>query len=70
MTAMQVSDAFGVATPADWQPGDKVVLSAPSNMEDLKHRNEELPEGAVCEDWFFCLQDLDDKKIEKKIYGR
>lgn len=70
LTAMQVSDAFGVATPADWQPGDKVVLSAPSNMEDLKHRDEKLPEGAVCEDWFFCLQDLDEKKIEKKIYGR
>lgn len=70
LIAMQVTDAFGVATPADWQPGDKIVLSAPENMKALESRNQQLPKGAVCEDWFFCLQNLDKKQISETLYAK
>lgn len=67
LIALQVSDGFGVSTPADWQPGDKVVLAAPTNMAALKKREEQVPAGAVCEDWFFCLRDLDEAQIARKV---
>lgn len=67
LVAMQVTDVFGVSTPADWTVGQKVVLAAPENMEEVKKREGTAPEGAVCSDWFFCLKDLDAEKVEKKL---
>lgn len=58
LIAMQTTDKEKVSTPANWNPGDEVVLAAPSTMADLKKRDEHAPEGAVCEDWFFCLKKL------------
>ena len=29
--ALQTADHFGVATPADWQPGEPVILPAPGS---------------------------------------
>lgn len=29
LIAMQMSDTHSVATPADWQPGDKVIIPPP-----------------------------------------
>ena len=34
--ALQTTDQEGVATPANWQPGDKVVVPAPKTIEDAK----------------------------------
>lgn len=67
LTAMQVTDAFGVATPADWTVGDKVLISAPATMDEVKAREANYPEGAVCEDWFFCMKDLSEDKIAQKV---
>lgn len=56
LIAMQMTDKDKVSTPANWNPGDEVVLSAPSTMDDLKKRVEDAPKGSTCEDWFFCLK--------------
>lgn len=58
LIAMQTTDKYGVSTPADWKPGNDVVLSAPANMAALKERREHVPEGARCSDWFFCVKPL------------
>jgi peroxiredoxin (alkyl hydroperoxide reductase subunit C) len=54
--ALQTSDANGVATPANWEPGQKVIMPPPKTMEAAAERVEE--EGVDCTDWYFCKKDL------------
>ena len=57
LTAMQTSDKYNVATPADWFPGQPVVVPAPRTYEELLNRvNNE--EGFSCVDWYLCFKDL------------
>ena len=59
LLALQTTDKFGVSTPADWEPGDEVLVAAPSTMSDLKKREGAEEEGAMdCQDWFFCRKKL------------
>jgi peroxiredoxin (alkyl hydroperoxide reductase subunit C) len=51
--ALQTTDKFGVATPANWQPGDKVVVPAPKNKVEMEKR---LSEGYECKDWYLCFK--------------
>ncbi len=54
--AMQTSDAHGVATPANWQPGDKVIVPPPVTQEMADER---VKDSAVeCTDWYFCKKEL------------
>jgi peroxiredoxin (alkyl hydroperoxide reductase subunit C) len=53
--AMQTSDKYGVATPANWQPGDKVVVPAPKTQADMEKR---LSEGYECKDWYLCFKEI------------
>ena len=38
VTALQKNDAEKVATPANWQPGDDVIIPPPNSMEAVKER--------------------------------
>ena len=51
VTALQTSDANGVATPEGWQPGDKVIVPPPATAEAAEAR---VNEGYECTDWYFC----------------
>ena len=52
--AMQKSDKEGVATPANWQPGDDVIIPPPGSCGAAKERMETEEEGKRCLDfWFF-----------------
>lgn len=53
--ALQTADANGVATPANWRPGDKVVLPAPKTTELAEER---VGEGLECVDWYLCKKSL------------
>ncbi len=53
--ALQVADANHVATPANWRPGDKVVLPAPTTIELMEER---AGEGLECVDWYLCKKSL------------
>ena len=53
--ALQTSDKHGVATPANWRPGDKVIVPPPKTAEDAEAR---MSAGYECTDWFFCKRDL------------
>ena len=53
--ALQTSDANGVATPENWQPGDKVIVPPPASAEAAEAR---MSEGYECTDWYFCKRDL------------
>jgi len=53
--ALQATDKHSVATPANWRPGDKVILPPPKTIEGAAER---LKAGYECADWFFCKIEL------------
>jgi len=60
--ALQTADAFSVATPADWQPGDDVIVPTAGSCGVAKERMESK-EDIKCYDWFFCTKKLDKQKV-------
>jgi len=58
LIAMQTSDAHGIATPADWQPGDDVIVPPPGTAQAADERVAGAGEAYECHDWFFCLKKL------------
>ena len=55
VTALQTSDANGVATPCNWTPGEKVIVPPPQTAEAAEKR---LNEGFEVTDWYFSKKDL------------
>ena len=66
LIAMQTSDAFSVATPADWNPGDDVIISPAGSCGVAEERMTSKKE-LKCEDWFFCTKPLDKNTVLDKI---
>ncbi|WP_292468349.1 peroxiredoxin [Methanolobus sp.] len=56
LLAMQKSDAENVATPANWQPGDDVIIPPPGSCGTAKERVESKDENTYCLDWFMCFK--------------
>jgi peroxiredoxin (alkyl hydroperoxide reductase subunit C) len=54
--ALQKSDREGIATPANWQPGEDVIVPAPGSCGAAKDRVEKKEEGMYCLDWFLCFR--------------
>jgi peroxiredoxin (alkyl hydroperoxide reductase subunit C) len=55
VAALQTSDANKVATPEGWQPGDKVIVPPPQDLDAAEKR---MHEGYECTDWYFCKKAL------------
>lgn len=53
--ALQTADKEGVATPADWVPGEPMIVPPAGTTEGANKRMEN-PEDMVCQDWFFCFR--------------
>lgn len=58
LIAMQTADAYNVATPADWNPGDDVIVPPAGSCGVAKDRMELMEDGVTCYDWFFCTKKL------------
>jgi len=56
LLAMQKSDKDQIATPANWQPGDDVIIPPPGSCGVAKERMEKKEEGKYCLDWFMCFR--------------
>lgn len=54
--ALQKADKDQVATPADWRPGDDVIIPAPGSCGTVKERVESKDENQYCLDWFICFK--------------
>ncbi len=63
LIAMQTSDAFSVATPADWNPGDDVIISPAGSCGVAEDRMVGKEEDLNCEDWFFCTKKLGKEEV-------
>ncbi|MCE5315346.1 MAG: peroxiredoxin [Armatimonadota bacterium] len=55
LDACQTSDKHGVATPANWRPGEKVIVPPPSTSEGAEKR---MTEGYECVDWYLCKKEV------------
>jgi peroxiredoxin (alkyl hydroperoxide reductase subunit C) len=53
--ALQTTDKNKVATPANWKPGDKVIVPPPQTQEGAEKR---MSEGYECKDWYFCKKTI------------
>ena len=53
--ALQTTDTYKVATPANWQPGDNVVVPAPKTAAEMEKRPSE---GYECKDWYLCYKKI------------
>jgi len=58
LVAMQTSDEHGVATPANWVPGDEVIVPPPGSCGQAEERVEGAGDDYRCLDWFLCLKKL------------
>jgi peroxiredoxin (alkyl hydroperoxide reductase subunit C) len=64
--ALQTADMFSVATPADWRPGDEVIVPTAGSCGVAKERMENKGD-MKCYDWFFCTKKISEKEILDKI---
>ena len=53
--ALQTSDKNKVATPENWQPGDKVIVPPPTTQDAAAKRKEE---GYEYTDWYFSKKEV------------
>ncbi len=65
--ALQAADAFKIATPADWRPGDEVIVPPAGSCGVAKERMEGKSDDITCYDWFFCTKKISKEDIEKAI---
>jgi peroxiredoxin (alkyl hydroperoxide reductase subunit C) len=56
LIAMQTADKYAIATPADWRPGEDVIVPPAGSCGVAKERME--AQDVKCSDWFFCTKSL------------
>lgn len=54
--ALQKADKEHIATPANWQPGEDVIIPTPGSCGAAKERMESQDENKYCLDWFLCFR--------------
>ena len=62
LISLQLNETLGVATPANWQPGDDVIVSTPETMAQVEQcaKKNEAENGA----WFLSLKPLPSLKTK------
>jgi len=56
LIAMQHSDEHGIATPANWEIGDDVIVPPPGSCGAARERVDGAGDEYYCLDWFLCLK--------------
>lgn len=64
LIGLQTADAYEVALPADWRPGDDVIVPTAGSCGVAKERMESTDEDQTCYDWFFCTRKLAKEKVD------
>ena len=64
LVALQTADKLKVATPADWQPGDDVIVPPPGSCGAAQKRIEGERKGIKCLDWFLCLKEVPKEELD------
>lgn len=66
LIALKTADEFDVALPADWRPGDEVIVPPAGSCGVAKNRMEGK-EDMKCYDWFFCTKEIPEEKVLSKV---
>jgi peroxiredoxin (alkyl hydroperoxide reductase subunit C) len=64
LVALQTADKLKVATPADWHPGDDVIVPPPGSCGAAQERVEGSEEGTKCLEWFLCLKGVPKEQLD------
>ena len=67
LIGLQTSDNFGVALPADWRPGDEVIVPPAGSCGVAQERMTDKTGKLKCYDWFFCTNELSKEEVESKL---
>lgn len=62
LVGLQTIDKYHVALPADWRPGDDIIVPAPATY----NASEGTADGMKCYEWYFCLKPLPMEKEKEK----
>ena len=54
--ALQKADQDKVATPADWRPGQDVIIPTAGSCGTAKERMDSKDDDKYCLDWFMCFK--------------
>ncbi|WP_280768860.1 peroxiredoxin [Salipaludibacillus daqingensis] len=54
--ALQTTDEHGLATPANWQPGEMAIVPPPKTQEEADERA--ASDEFECKDWYFCKKHI------------
>lgn len=64
LIGLQTADKFAIATPADWQPGEDVIVPPAGSCGVAEDRMSGKENGGIyCKDWFFCMKPLPKEKV-------
>lgn len=65
LESLQITEKYNLYTPANWQPGDQVLIPTPTNYDDLVTRIGNAENSNIqCPFWYVCYTDLPTEKIE------
>lgn len=53
---MKKADEESCATPADWRPGDDVIVPTAGSCGTAKERMDNQTDKQYCLDWFMCFR--------------
>ena len=64
LIGLQTADKFSIATPADWKPGEDVIVPPAGSCGVAEERMSGKENGGLyCKDWFFCMKPLPKEKV-------
>ena len=69
LIALQATDALGIGTPANWQPGDDMIMAPAESCEIAEVNMESVGKDSTvtCYDWFFCTKAISKEYVMKTI---
>ena len=59
LVSLQTSEKYGVATPANWKPGDEVIVPPPGSCSAARERITVKDDTVRVVDWFLAFKKLD-----------
>ena len=66
LTALQTTDAFGVSTPADWEPGLPVIKPSPKTISEMQKCIDAADKNT--QSWYLTFRELPKSKIYEKLH--
>ena len=64
VTALQYSKSNSGMTPANWIPGNPMIVPPPKTFEELRKRNEDINKNRNGMSWYLSFKNPETKKLE------